>query len=359
MNVKVNTMEFKTTFEKVINGVENKSKLPILESIKIDFSNNNMTLTVNNLEQGIKGNIAAESDYSGSFMLTNLKQFKKALKHYKDTYINFEVSNNELFISNGNKKMNVKVTQQPENFLGLPELTGDIQEYKTNTIKLMNRFNKVKHAVCKNEIRPILAGYHFNNSDIVAIDMHRVALSKDEDMQVNNSFTIPSNTITLLEKCIKKKEDHEISLQVTDKHIKLAYANIEITSRLLEGDYPKYEQIFPQEFTTEVTTNTKQIKENITYLNEFRNKSKIPVIFNINNEFEQEFKDDQGIYKTNTEADVTGDMLTIGVNPGYMLDVLKNIETDNVNIKFVNALNPITIDTETEKYIVLPIRVTA
>ncbi len=353
MKVKVFTQEFKTAFEKVINAALKKSSLPILENVKIDFNSNGMGLTASDLEHYIKINIEAMAEVEGTFILTNLAQFKKALKYFKDTYIEFNVTENELCISSGNKDMKVTVSYEAEDFVKIPELEGDLQEYQTTTSKLLYRVNKIKHALSKDATRPILAGYNFNKDYMVTCDGYRIALSKDDNMYINNSFTVRSGAITLLEKCIKKKEDFPISLYVTEKYIRLAYENIEITSRLIEGDYIKVEQLFPTEFKTTVATDKKELKDNVMYINEFHDKSKTPMIFNINETFEQKFSSNKGLYRTETAANIEGEELTIGVNPNYVLDVLKNIDDENVNIQFTNSVSPMTIETETEKYLIV------
>lgn len=358
LKCKINTKQLENALRKLEVIRPNIPDLKILENIKLETVENKIILTSTNLKDELQIYITDVAiEYPGVILLNNIKNLMKSFKYFKAIYTNIELHNSSIIITNDNKTVEIKsldITEFPKNInIGLIE-----NEYKYNTKDLYNRIKKIEHTTSKEDfIRPILEGIHFNNSDIVALDGYRLALSTDNNLNVNNSFTIASNTYKALLKLLDKKNKKDLIISHNDKYIRFKFDNMILTSELLEGEYYDYNQIIPRDHNTIITVNKKELLENNEFLSLYSKDVKYLTVWTITEDnLNIKVNTAEGIYNTNNSITFEGEELTLGLNNGFVIDVLKSIEDEEIIIKFVSATSPILIETEKEKYLILPVR---
>ena len=342
----VNANEFLKAMNKV-NKATTKKILPILEEIKVDFTDNKCTLTGTNLNQFIIAEIAAQGD-SFSFVFKDTKSIIKASKYFTDD-LEFIYNTDGNVTLNSNKKSCKQVTISVDEYPITPAIEfDDIYNIKSDT--LINRYNKIKYAISKEETKPILTGVCFREDKIIALDGYRLAINTDENLMVNREFIIPQEAMKLL-----NIYDKNTSLQMKVNHKQVLFTDGKITliTRLLEGEYIKTQDIIPQDSKEEYDINIKQYVNELKYLNEFTDKIK-PYI-----KFEKgslTSKNENGEYSSNVDFGKDSNIM-YGFNCDYMLEALNQFkDVDKVSYKLNSSVAPILITNENDLALVLPVR---
>lgn len=357
LKCKVNTRQFQESLKKLEVVIPNKTKLPILEGVKLSITDNAIQLTATDLENYVTATIDDfNTEGQGLTVITNTKEIMKSFKFMKESYTEIEVKNDDIIITNGNRNIKMKCEDVEE--YPLEFTVSDIENtYTYNTKSLYNRIKKIDFARNKDDTRPILTGIHFNNEDMVTLDGYRIALNKDISLTVEKPFTIAPGTINFLNKTLNSKNEEKLLINVSEKYITFKYDNLTVTSRLLEGSYFNYKDVFLKEYST-IKLNTKKFKDNIEFLSIYTKgtESELTTADITKDNLKFSVNTERGVF--DTEDSINSDLdLTIGFNNKYMLDALKSIQEEEIEICLSGEYNPIQIkEGENSFYVVLPIR---
>ncbi len=353
----------------VSKAVAVKTTMPILECILITADSAGMRLTANNLELAIQTSNMTDdvTIMEKGLAAPEAKVFFEIIRNLPDNIVTLETDeNNTLIIKSG--KSEFKILSLPGN--DFPEITHveKIIKYdvKSNIFKSM--IKQTIFSVAVEDSKPVLTGELIEIKEdcfnIVAIDGFRVSFRKNiiDNKNENVSVVVPAKTLNEISRIISDKEDEMISMYFTDNHALFETEDFTVVSRLLEGEFFKYEQSFINEYTTLVRIDRHELLSSVeraTLIS--RDSKKNPVEFKI--------VDNKMIITSNTEtgtsyeevyADTEGEDLTIGFNPRYIIDALKAVEDEKINIKFMSSLSPCVIeeiDGESYKYLILPLRI--
>ncbi len=349
----------------VQKAVSPKSTLPILEGILIEASEN-LKLTGNDLELGIECKIEAEIEQEGAVVL-NSKIFGDIIRRLPNDVVTIEVdsNNHHTTIKCGNSEFNIMGISSSE----FPEIP-HVEKRNSLTFsqqKLRSMIRQTIFAVGNNENKLILTGslieIEEEKFNMVSVDGYRLALRKEK---INNeskgmSFVVPGKTLNELSKIIKEDEK-EIILYTSDKHVLFEFDNCRIVSRLLEGEFLNYKQIIPSEHSITVKTSVRSLINSIerAALIITSDNKKYPVKLSIKmDKIIISCMTDMGKVQDSINVETLGEDLEIGFNHKYLLDALKNCESEEVILEFNNSLSPCIIkpvEGDSFIYLVLPVR---
>ena len=333
------------------------------------MNNEGVDLSATNLEIGIKTKIRSKTEQSGKITVPSqiLTSFVSYLPEEK---VEFETINNEIKITSGKWKTKIK-TQPAEDYPLIPEVEKK-QNFKIKSSVLKNALSQTIFAAINNESRPELSGGYFNINQekseliVVATDSYRLAEKKVEVLEnIKNStnFIIPIKTLQELARILSEiNENEEVNIFLEENQIMFKTDNIELTSRLIDGEYPDYKQIIPQNLQTSVEFSKNEIINAIKAAGLFAKIGVFDVIF--------EFKSpDKIIIKsTNTQigeneaeikAEIKGNNCKIVFNYHYILEGLLNIPQDKVVLELTSGENPAILKPQGKDdylYLIMPIR---
>lgn len=357
LKCKVNTKEFQDTITKLDVIIPNKSSLKVLECIKLTVTENSMQFTATDLENYVVAKINDfETESQGSVLITNIKEIIKSFKFMKEAYTTIDVNQDTITLSNSNRniKMRVSADDYPNEF----EIADIHNKYTYNTKSLHNRISKIDYARSKDNSRPLFTGIHFNSIDIVAVDGYRMALNKDNTLMIEKPFTLAQGTVNFLNKTFDKKVEKELRIAVNDKHIVFEYDNLIVKSRLLEGRFFNYKDILPKEYNS-LAIDTKKLKENVEFLSIYTKDIPYNLVkMHITAEkLGLQVNTEKGVFDTTNDIN-TDKELIIGINNKYLLDALKTINREEIEIRFNRNINPLVIsDNEGSEHLILPIKI--
>ena len=350
----VDTQDFKNILEKVIKVTPKKSSVKILEELCFTVNENGvLSITAADLDTYITGFLKYDCTdkvtESNNYIIEDSKSLVKALKYFKEYATTLITHKDFIEITNGNKSTKLKLidADYPET----RALNKDkLETYSYDAKKLSERIKAVEYATAKDSTRPLLEGIHFNNNDIVALDGFRMALNIDNNLYINNSFTLLKTGLKHLAATFKDSEN--ITINEYEKVVTFENEETLIILKKIEGNYFDYPQLFNEKAEYAIKTDNKQIQEGFSYLKTFNKENKPTVRFTGNT-----------MTLNNTDISFTIDNIesyndTIGFNCDYMLDALKQIDEDTVTINMASSVNPIIIQNEegNNKALILPIR---
>jgi len=339
----------------VQSAVASKNTMPILANVLLEAREKKLELVATDLDMGIRCSVQAEVVDKGSITI-NAKKLADIVRELPEASVDLEIDDNHKMIIVC-QKSNFKVHGLPkDDFPILPEVKKD-KFFKVKGSQLQEMIHKTIFAVSTDETRYVLNGVFFQAEGgkirMVATDGHRLAfiqkkLEGKADEKCN--VIIPTKTLNELSKVIsdvsKGKEDKEneviVEITATDNQIKFVVGGVEIVSRLIEGQFPNYEQVIPKESDKKLEASTADLAaatRRVAILtseksNSIRYQAKAGKLV-ISSK-----TPDMGEAKEEMDVNYKGEEISIAYNAKYVLDVLKNVGTDAVNIELTQPLSP-------------------
>ena len=200
---------------------------------------------------------------------------------------------------------------------------------------------------------------------VVSLDGHRISIRKIElkDAYQPRKVIVPGKTLQEISKIIGGEADAEVEISFTKNHIVFEFDRTLVVSRLIEGEYFRIDQMLSSDYETRVHVNKKELLDCIdraTLL--IKEGDKKPIIIDIKNEsMELKIKSQIGSMDELIFCTKDGKDLMIGFNPKFLIDALRVIEDEEVDLYFMNAKAPCFIKDENQSYIylILPVNFNA
>lgn len=349
----------------VLKAVPNKTTMPILECIIIDAKNDNVTLIANNLELGIKTMLSKETQINdtGSIAL-NAKVFSDIIRKLSDNDISIVTDENfNVTITCGKAKFQISY-KGTEEFPMLPIIKKEKQITISQFI-LKDIIRQTVFSISDNESNKLMTGELFevnkNELKVVSLDGNRISIRKIylKENYDQIKVIVPGKMLNEISKILSGGIDDNINMFFTNKYIMFEYNDTTIVSRLIEGEYFKIEQMLSNDYETKIVLNKKEFLdciERATLM--IKESDKRPIIINITDNL-LELRVNSQIGSMNEEIDITkeGKDIMIGFNPRFLIDALKVIDDEEINIYLFNPKAPCFIknNDETYIYLILPV----
>lgn len=343
------------------------STIPALSNILFDVKKDTVNIIATDLDISAKV-ICKVSKVEDEGKIAVNKKIVGLIKKLKDADIVFQ--------SEKNDNLKIKCLTFNSTLTGFPAeefTTLQPEEKKLETIKLsqsafLNILNLVSYAALKESSKRNLNGVFLKlegkNIEVVATDAHRLAFYKTEikeTVKAKFEYIIPLKTINELVKIIKDDEEKSIEINLYDKIIEFKTENIEIISRIIDENYPNYKQVIPKDFIAKAVINKDElldaVERIITITTE---KSKIIALkFEKNKLFISTSVQEEGEAQEEMDIKYEGESLEVSYNALYLMDVLKAIKNEEIELNLVSSMNPGLIkipEKEEFIYIIMPIR---
>ena len=346
-----------------MRAVSSKSTMPALEGVLVKAKDGKLILTGYDLEIGITTCIDAMIYEEGAAVI-NAKLFSEIIKRMPEDQIEIETDDRlTVYLTSG--KSDYKIIGIPDSeFPELPSVSVN-DPITMNGETLASMIRQTIYAVSDKDIKPAHKGSLFEIENktikIISVDGYRLAIRKEDiDFDGEKSFIVPGKSLSEVEKLITD-DTETVTISAGDRHIVLNIGNYSIITRLIEGEFMNYKTAIPPNHSTEIRVNSRKFISSIDRMSLLLNeRMKSPIRCRIEN----------GMIKTscNTplgqandefEANIEGEDLEIGFDNKYMLDALRNADTDEVKIQMNSPLSPMVIlpsEGDSFIFLVLPVR---
>lgn len=351
-----NIMKFicsKMILNNIVNVVQKsigtKNVHPILECIKLEArADNTVTFTTNSVDVCIEYTSAIEVDVPGTAALP-AKIFGEIVRRLPEGAITVcvDMTNYVTDIECGRSKFTIQ-SMNPEEFPAPQAVSEDYKaELKQRELKQIIR--KVTPFISQSESRkPVLMGALFDfrgdTLNVVGSDLHRLAVikTKVENNTVDNKFVIPGSTLAKIAQLLSDDEEAVVNIVVSKNNILFDFGEYRFYSRLLEGEFIKYDIIISAPNPIKVRSEKQAIinsleRANLIINDDFSSKTdnKLPVRLNINlGKIDISCKTGKGCVNDTVEVEHDGGDITIGFNCRFILDALNACDQDTVLMEF-------------------------
>lgn len=357
-----------------LKAISPRTTLPILTGIKIEVKNNEVILTGSDSEISIEITIPKQVDgediieiaETGSVVLPG-RFFVDIIKKLPGKEV--KLSTNEQFqtlITSGHSEFNLSGLD-PDQYPLLPQVSRD-DAIQLSVKVLKNVIAQTNFAVSTSETRPVLTGVNWliQDSELIctATDSHRLAVRKValEDESENKNVIIPGKALSELNKIMTDSEE-EIDIFFASNQVLFKVGNVNFISRLLEGHYPDTSRLFPENYEIKLGINNGEFYHAIDRASLLAREDGNNVIkLSTGNELVELSSTSPEIGTVNEDvkaSNVDGGNLKISFNSKYMMDALKAIDNDEVEIEFFGTMKPFILkpkDDDSVTQLILPIR---
>lgn len=363
--------------QNVLKAVSSRTTIPILTGIKIEASNEGVSLTGSDSDISIESFIPCiegENEnvtiHQAGTIVLQARFFSEIVKKLPMSIVEVEVQNQyETIIRSGKAEFSLNGLDASEYPL-LPQLE-EHHGFQIPADLLRNMIRQTVFAVSTSETRPILTGVNWrigeNELVCTATDSHRLAFRKAAlELKEEKSYNvvIPGKSLTELSKILDDNSRELVDIVVTDTQVLFKAKNILFFSRLLDGTYPDTSRLIPQESNTDFIVNTKEFLQAIDRASLLAREGR-------NNVVKLSADEDKFIEISSNSPEIgkviesvesesfEGEELNISFSPKYMLDALKILEGTEIHVSFSGPMRPFLIRTPNDESIVqliLPVR---
>jgi DNA polymerase-3 subunit beta len=349
----------------VQRAVSSKSSLAALEGILLETAEGSLRLSGYDLELGITTEVPATVEDAGRIVLS-ARLFGDIVRRLPNDQVDLVVDEKLITtIRSGASEFSIvgiPASEYPE----MPSVSGASGvSLPANLLKGMIR--QTLFAVAETDSKPIHTGtlFEMKNQQIrlVSVDGYRLAMRieplaaiLEEDLR----FVVPGKTLGEVLKLLPE-EDTPATLTVGRRHIVFEIGGYHIISRLLEGEFLDYNAAIPAACKTEVRAGTRGFidsVERVSLLITDRLKSPVRCIF-ADGEVKISCSTPIGRANDEFQAPIQGESVEIGFNNRYLLDALRNADSDEVRVQLNGPLSPMKIlprEGDSYLFLVLPVR---
>lgn len=359
----------------LVSHVSGKNiNLPILNNILIKAEAGKIKLIATNLEIGVISTVRGKIEREGVFTV-NAKIISDCINLLPNKKIGLEQKADDLLVDCENYQAKAK-GQSAEEFPLIPEV--DRKNYfSAEAEEVKSAVSQIIFAAAASETRLELSGVLlvFSQDSLImaATDSYRLA-EKTVKIKSNNEedkkIIVPAKTLQELLRILSvnladevEEKNLEIKFYVSENQILFTYGSTELVSRLIEGQYPDYQQIIPNNSKTKIFIDRQELIRAVKMASLFSKTG----INDINLDFPagqnqavvSSVSGQTGENITKLTARVSGDDNSIVVNYRYLLEGLSNIDKETVKLEIIDGNTPCLIRPEQDEsylYIIMPIK---
>lgn len=351
----------------VSKAVPSKTTMPILECILIDATTDIIKFTANDMELGIETVVEGDIREKGLIAI-DAKIFSEIVRKLPDNEVVIETEPNMQTLITCEKAKFKIAGKSGEEFSYLPYIEKE-NPIELSQFTLKEIIRQTIFTISDHDSNKLMTGELFEIKDdilkVVALDGHRISIRKVElaSAYENKKVIVPGKTLIEVSKILSGEAESKVYIYFTSNHIVFEFDKTVVVSRLIEGEYFRIDQMLSSDYETKVTINKKEMLSCIdraTLL--VKEGDKKPIIINIcDGSMELKIQSQVGSMDEDIFITKEGKDLLIGFNPKFLIDALRVIDDEEIDIYLTNAKAPCFIRDENESYIylILPVNFNA
>jgi DNA polymerase III subunit beta len=352
--------------QSVCGIVEKRHTLPILSNVLMEKENGRLTLLATDIEIQITTSTEAVSSEKAALTVAarKLQDILRSLPESSD--VSLTLDDKRLQVKAGKSRFNLQ-TLPAEDFPRMSTVEGQATRILLTQKRFKHLLALVQYSMAQQDIRYYLNGLLLIANDreirVVATDGHRLAYASEAltESLPRSEVIVPPKTILELSRQLADN-DEPLEIVLTPTQAQFRFSNIELVSKLIDGKFPDYERVIPQQHTKLLVLRRDQLLQSLLRAAILTNEKFRGVrlvlsdaslkIISTNAEQEEALEE--------IEVDYHGETLDVGFNVTYLLDVLNNISTEFIQCRLADASSSALFmlpDNDRFKYVVMPMRI--
>ena len=365
MNLKFQKAQLVNALSIVMKAVSTKTSSVILESILISASDNRVVLDATDTELSIQTEVDAVIVKAGGVVL-NAKLFSEIVRKFDSTESLIELDVDSDF------KTTIRCEQavfnimgiDPLEFIPMPKIDRDAF-ISLSQFSLKEVIRQTEFSTAISDINRMMGGELIdvknNVAKFVTLDGHRMSIRNIELMgeYEDQKCVVPIKSLQEVMRIIDSDTQKNVNIYFSKDHILFEFDKTLVLSRILDGEFFRIESMLSNDYDTKVNVSRLKlqnaIEQSMILIRENEHK---PMILDIENGMlKLSVNSSLGFMDAKVNIEKSGSDLKIAFNPKFLVDALKVIDDDFVNIYFTNAKSPCFIrdDKNTYTYLILPV----
>ena len=324
--------------------IATKTSLKILESVLFDLDGNQLTLTASDGETTIRTVVEVEGEGKGK-VASAAKQLLDVLREFPEQPLTFDIDDQTFAI-------NISSDNGTYNFVGVngaeyPEMIAQLENphaFAISASVLLNALNQTVFCTADDELRPVMNGVFFDltpeKATLVATDAHRLVRYTNTTAHTEETanFILPKKPANLLRNVLAKEQD-DVMVSFNEKNVRFDFGQTVVLCRQIEGRFPNYNSVIPQNNRNKITVDRLTILNTIKRVAVFANPGtgliKLAISENSINISAQDID-----FSTSAEETIScsyeGEPMSIGFKAPFLIEILASIVSDNVVFELEN-----------------------
>ncbi len=352
--------------------VASRAQLPILSHILFSTDNGRLKLSATNLEMGINYWIGGKIDIEGKFAVP-AKEITEFVSYLPAGKLDLSLNPQSLLEISSPKANSTFTTSPTSDYPDIPSINPS-SAIELSFKSFSSAISEVAFAASVDDSRPVLTAvlciFTENSFKLVATDGFRLSVKEivlpepitTPNGQTQLTFLIPSKSLSEVSKIAKNIDKLKFGLSLDSNQLVFVTPDIELSSRLIEGDFPDYQRIIPSSFSTTINVSRDEFSQAIKIASVFARESANVVKISVkNNSIDVSANAVQvGQNKVSVDAKNTSEPLEIAFNYKFISDFIGICQGDNITISLNEPLTPGLFQDSsnpTLTHIIMPVRI--
>ena len=372
MKFKINRDHFSNGLAQVLNVVGLKATMPILSNVLIEADDEYLSLTTTNLDMGIRCRIKATVTETGGITLP-VRRLATIVRELPNLDVDIDTtSGHQVKIASGASSFRIMGMPKDE-FPPLPEFNDD-RQFDLSQEELTGMLKSVSYAQSNDETRYILNGVYFRFEEgkltLVATDGRRLALVSREleiSEDQGGSLILPAKTVAELVRLLGKGE--QIKVAFNDRRVVFQVETVDeengfvgdiiLISKVVEGNYPNYQQVIPTETHQRIKVERELFLQSMHRAALVTSEKSNSVKIKLSNNLLEIMASSPDFGDSHEKLAVTyeGPDLQVAFNPQFVMDPLRALTRDEVAFEVKDEVSPGVFKTsDSFLCVIMPVR---
>lgn len=343
------------------NRAVGRGQLPVLSGVLLELDGDQLTVTGSDLELTIRKSLLVSGESNGRAVVPS-KLLVDVVKSLEPGAVEIEINDLDATIRGGRSEFSLR-TIPADDYPSLvsaqgPEVVISAQDFAT-------ALNQVVSAASNDDSRPILTGVLFKSNEnglrLVATDSYRLAITDIEGASVleqDQSVLVPSRALDEVRRLIK--DTSELALRLGESEAAFSTPDLEVTTRLIDGDFPQVESLIPKESKNELELDKDVMIDAVRRVGLLAQESSpVRMVLAQDGVDVVATTQDVGEAQERVDAIYSGEDLTVAFNPNFLLDGLRISPGSELKLAMTDSLKPALLSSAQHPnflYVLMPVR---
>lgn len=350
MKFTISSSALSSNLQAIGKVISSKNTLPILDYFLFQLEGNSLKITASDLETTLITTLEVENHNGDGSVAIPARRITDSIKEFSEQPLVIDVDSSSWEVQISWKSG--KLTIPGITGLGYPEQATLSQESTSIEIPaevLSDGIVNTIFATADDQLRPVMNGINIALSPsgitFVATDAHRLVRMQNSTITVheNASFILPQKPAMLLKNILSKDGQTIIGVEFDTKNVVFTMPKHRLICRLIEGNYPNYNAVIPTNNTNKLIIDRAELMASIRRVSVCANQasSLIRLLINDNNiNITAQDLDYSTAAEDNLPCQYDGYSIEIGFKAPFLLDILANLHTQEVEIQLADATRP-------------------
>ncbi|MBK6355884.1 MAG: DNA polymerase III subunit beta [Betaproteobacteria bacterium] len=347
--------------------VERRHTLPILSNVLLEKKGDRLTLLATDIEIQITTSTEGAGGDGDGAVTVGARKLQEILRSLPDTTeVSLVLEDKRLLVRGGKSRFSLQ-TLPADDFPRMTVNEGETKQFSISQKAFRQLISKTQYSMAAQDVRYYLNGLLLlvegKELRAVATDGHRLAYASveiDTDLP-RQEMILPRKTVLELNRLLLDN-DEALKITLTPNQVRFAFGSVVLVSKLIDGKFPDYERVVPATLKNHMKVGRQTLMQAMQRAAILTNEKfrGVRVVLGENSLKLIAANAEQEEAVEEIEVDYTGDIIDVGFNVGYLLDVLNNIHTEEIQWSFNDANSSALITVpgnDRFKYVVMPMRI--